>query len=224
MTGNKIALFTLSSGLLVLGVMTLVTGGKVVTGDEAAVLAHGDYVPFVVWTNVLLGPLYITAAVGLLLSHSWGGRLAQILAATTLMLALAFGAHALLGGAYELHTAVALTVRITVLAVVGTTGHWILTRLRRQREGEDAAGPLVVTADTLVSDILEEYGDIAEVMEAFGVKRAGGLALRKVLGRFLTVKRAATVHRVPLDEFLPLVQRAVGQLQRETDEPAGPGA
>jgi hypothetical protein len=70
---------------------------------------------------------------------------------------------------------------------------------------------LLITADTKVSDILNEYGDIAEVMEAFGAKRAGGLAVRKVLGRLLTVRRAAKVHRVPLDEFLPMVQRAVGQ-------------
>lgn len=71
--------------------------------------------------------------------------------------------------------------------------------------------PLIVTKDTLVSDILEHYGDIADVMEAFGIKRAGGLTIRKILGRLLTVERAAKVHRVPLDDFLPLVQRAVGQ-------------
>ncbi len=70
---------------------------------------------------------------------------------------------------------------------------------------------LPITKDTLVSDILAEYGDIADVMEAFGVKRAGALFLRKGLGRVLTVERAAKVHRVPLDEFLPMVQRAVGQ-------------
>lgn len=70
---------------------------------------------------------------------------------------------------------------------------------------------LLITKDTLVSDILNEYGDIAALMEAFGVKRAGGLAVRKVLGRLLTVERAAKVHRVPLEEFLPMVQKAVGQ-------------
>lgn len=75
--------------------------------------------------------------------------------------------------------------------------------------------PLIITKDTLISDILSEYGDIAEVMEAFGVKRAGGLAVRRVLGRLLTVERAAKVHRVPLDEFLPMVQRAVGQAPAE---------
>ncbi|MCO4770048.1 MAG: DUF1858 domain-containing protein [Deltaproteobacteria bacterium] len=70
---------------------------------------------------------------------------------------------------------------------------------------------LIVTKDTKVSDILEEYGDIAEVMETFGVKPAGALVVRKTLGKVLTVERAARVHRVPLDEFLPMVQRAVGQ-------------
>ena len=70
---------------------------------------------------------------------------------------------------------------------------------------------LVITKDTLVSDILKEYGDIADVMEAFGVRRAGALVVRKTLGRVLTVERAAFVHRVPLEEFLPMVQRACGQ-------------
>ncbi len=69
--------------------------------------------------------------------------------------------------------------------------------------------PLEITKDTLVSDILAQHGDIAEVMELFGVKRVGGLAVRKVLGRLVTVERAAAVQRVPLSEFLPMVQRAV---------------
>ncbi len=77
---------------------------------------------------------------------------------------------------------------------------------------------LLITKDTLVSDVLKNYGDIADVMEAFGVKRAGGLAVRKVLGRLLTIERAAMVHRVPLDEFLPMVQRAVGQLPPEATQ------
>ena len=35
-----------------------------------------------------------------------------------------------------------------------------------------------ITKDTRVSDILLEYGDIAEVMEVFGVKRVGRYSLR----------------------------------------------
>ena len=69
-----------------------------------------------------------------------------------------------------------------------------------------------ITKDTKVSDILSEYGDIAEVMEMFGIKRAGGYSFRKFLTKALTVERAAKVHRVPLDEFLTTVQTAVGQM------------
>ena len=38
-----------------------------------------------------------------------------------------------------------------------------------------------ITKDTKVSDILREYGDIAEVMEAFGIKRVSGFSVRKFI-------------------------------------------
>ena len=78
---------------------------------------------------------------------------------------------------------------------------------------EDAsqAPNLIIDKNTKVSDILTEYGDIAAVMETFGVKRVGGFSVRKYLTKALTVERAAKVHRVPLDEFLTTVRTAVGQ-------------
>jgi hypothetical protein len=66
-----------------------------------------------------------------------------------------------------------------------------------------------ISKDTRVSDILKEYGDIAGVMEVFGVKRVGRYSIRRILTRFLTVKRAAFVHRIPLDEFLQMLHNAV---------------
>ena len=66
-----------------------------------------------------------------------------------------------------------------------------------------------ITKDTKVSAILNEYGDIADVMEIFGVKRVGRYSLRALLGKVLTVKVAARVHRVPLDEFLSILEKAV---------------
>ena len=73
------------------------------------------------------------------------------------------------------------------------------------------APTLIIEKDTKVSDILREYGDIAAVMETFGVKRVGGFSVRKYLTKALTVERAAKVHRVPVDEFLSTVRTAVGQ-------------
>ncbi len=68
-----------------------------------------------------------------------------------------------------------------------------------------------ITGDTKVSAILREYGDIAEVMETFGIKRVRGLRVRRVIAKAITVKRAAKIHRVPLDEFLLTIRLAVGQ-------------
>lgn len=66
-----------------------------------------------------------------------------------------------------------------------------------------------ITEKTYVSDIIKEYGDIAEVMEIFGVKRVGGYGIRKFITKFITVKTAAFVHRVPLDNFMGMVQSAI---------------
>lgn len=66
-----------------------------------------------------------------------------------------------------------------------------------------------ITKKTYVSQILKEYGDIAEVMETLGVKRVGSFGFRKFLTRFINVRTAAFVHRVPLDEFIDKLNKAV---------------
>ncbi|HSG85793.1 MAG TPA: DUF1858 domain-containing protein [Candidatus Limnocylindrales bacterium] len=71
-----------------------------------------------------------------------------------------------------------------------------------------------ITKDTRVSDVLREYGDIAEVMETFGIKRVGGFSVRRFITKGLTLETAARVHRVPLDEFLATVRAAVQQMPR----------
>lgn len=68
-----------------------------------------------------------------------------------------------------------------------------------------------ITKYTRVSDILLEYGDIAEVMEIFGVKRVGKYSLRMFLAKTLTVEWAARIHRVSLDEFLKILKQAVAK-------------
>jgi hypothetical protein len=68
-----------------------------------------------------------------------------------------------------------------------------------------------ITENTYVSEILKEYGDIANVMEIFGVKRVGGFGFRKFITKFITVKTAAFVHRVPLDRFILMIENAVNE-------------
>ena len=65
-----------------------------------------------------------------------------------------------------------------------------------------------ITKDTRVSAILEEYGDIADVMEIFGIKRVARYSLRKFITKAITVEMAARIHRVPLAEFLEILHKA----------------
>jgi hypothetical protein len=74
---------------------------------------------------------------------------------------------------------------------------------------------LAITEDTKVSEILDEYGDIADVMEALGIKRVGGPSFRRVITKAITVKRAAKIHRVPVDELLDTLNTAVHQIESE---------
>ncbi len=46
-----------------------------------------------------------------------------------------------------------------------------------------------ITKDTRVGAILNEYGDIADVMEIFGVNRVGRYSLRALLGKVLNVRQ-----------------------------------
>jgi hypothetical protein len=75
-----------------------------------------------------------------------------------------------------------------------------------------------ITKDTHVSAILVEYGDIADVMEVFGVKRVGRYSLRMLAAKAVTVEWAARIHRVPLPEFLEIIQRAVSKKKDQKGE------
>ncbi len=74
-----------------------------------------------------------------------------------------------------------------------------------------------ITKDTRVSAILEEYGDIADVMEVFGVKRVGRYSLRMLAAKAVTVEWAARIHRVPLHEFLAILDRAIRKKQEKKE-------
>ena len=65
-----------------------------------------------------------------------------------------------------------------------------------------------ITKNTKVSEILVEYGDIADVMEAFGLKRVGPYSLRRVITKFISVGLAARIHKVPLDDMLENLRKA----------------
>lgn len=101
------------------GGLTLKEGWSVLFLDGAARRAAGNYVPFVVWFNFVAGFAYIAAGAGLWARRQWAVWLSFAIAGTTLLIFAAFGVHVLAGGAYELRTVGAMTLRAGFWLVIG---------------------------------------------------------------------------------------------------------
>lgn len=112
------------------GLMTLREGGAVLFVDGAARVAAGDYVPFVLWFNFLAGFAYVVAGTGLVFGRPWAGRIALIIAAATLIVFVAFGVHIVGGGAFEMRTVVAMTLRSVIWCSIAALSWRILLRQR----------------------------------------------------------------------------------------------
>lgn len=101
------------------GGATLKEGGSVIFVDGAAREAAGHYVPFVVWFNFVAGFAYVAAGVGLWRRRRWAVWLSFAVAVATLMVFAALGVHVLTGGAYELRTVGAMTLRASLWLAIG---------------------------------------------------------------------------------------------------------
>lgn len=99
---------------LIFGILTIVSGGRVLFGGPGAQAAAGNAVPFVLWFNFLSGFAYVAAAVGILLLKPWARYLAIALAITIVAVFALFGWHVLSGGAFEMRTVGAMTLRSAV--------------------------------------------------------------------------------------------------------------
>jgi hypothetical protein len=100
------------------GLLTIKEGGAVLLGNEAALIAAGAYVPFVLWFNFLAGFVYILAGAGLWMHQRWAVWLAIFIASTTALVYMAFGLHIYNGGAYESRTIVAMSLRTLVWTII----------------------------------------------------------------------------------------------------------
>lgn len=109
---------------LAFGALTVVSGGRVLFGSEAARAAAGAYVPFVLWFNFVAGFAYILAGAGLWRWRRWAAWLALGIAGATALVFAAFGVHIALGGAFEPRTVAAMTLR---------TAFWVAIAVAAQR-------------------------------------------------------------------------------------------
>ena len=121
---------SLSIVAILFGLMTIKEGGAVLLGNETAVAAAGNYVPFVLWFNFLSGFAYIAAGVGLWLQKRWAVWLAVAIAAGIALTFAAFGMHINSGGAYEQRTVVAMSIRTAVWFVIAGVTTYLLLRKR----------------------------------------------------------------------------------------------
>ncbi len=127
----KIATRILGAVAVLFGLLTLFSGGKALFGGPEARAAVGNAVPFVLWFNFLAGFAYLVAGGGLLAMRFWAWRLAALIAGATLLVFVAFGLHVWLGGAYEMRTVGAMTLRSAVWLLIATIAWQATTRSRR---------------------------------------------------------------------------------------------
>jgi hypothetical protein len=94
------------------GVLTIFSGGRTLLGSADM----GAVVPFVLWFNTLAGLAYVVAGLGLWQGRRWAWPLSFAIFAATLLVFAAFGLHIARGGAFEMRTVFAMTLRSAVWA------------------------------------------------------------------------------------------------------------
>jgi len=115
---HPVAFKLMSLIAVVFGLVTIKAGGMVLFTEGEAHQAAGDYVPFVLWFNFIAGFAYITAGIGLWLQRSWAALLAMLVAVFTVLVFIALGVHIYAGGAYEMRTVGAMSMRSIVWASI----------------------------------------------------------------------------------------------------------
>lgn len=103
---------------VVFGAITILSGGRALFGGAAAQEAAGDAVPFVLWFTFLSGFFYVLAGVGLAASRAWATKLAIVLAVAIAVVFALFGLHVWEGGAFEMRTVGAMTLRLVVWVTI----------------------------------------------------------------------------------------------------------
>ncbi len=123
---------TIGSSAILFGVITLISGGRVLFGGTDAYNSAGNVVPFVLWFNFFAGFVYVMAGLSILLNHKLKTILSGFLAIATLAVFALLGVAICLETPYEMRTIYAMTFR---------SGFWIMalffTRQNTTLHGSD---------------------------------------------------------------------------------------
>ncbi|MBZ0146772.1 MAG: hypothetical protein K8F62_04410 [Pseudorhodoplanes sp.] len=120
---------------ILFGTITIVVGGKTLFGSAEERAAAGNIVPFVLWFNFGAGFAYVLAGLGLFSWKYWAAHLSTAIAVATVAVFIAFGIHVLLGGAFEMRTVGAMTIRSAVWIVIAVSACRAFGCLRRAASG-----------------------------------------------------------------------------------------
>jgi hypothetical protein len=100
------------------GIVTIVVGGRTLFGGPSVAAAAENIIPFVLWFNFIAGFAYVAAGVGLFLWKPWAAQLSALVALATIAVFFALGMLILLGGAFEMRTVGAMSIRSLVWIVI----------------------------------------------------------------------------------------------------------
>ena len=103
---------------VVFGLLTIISGGSVLFGGDAAQATAGNTVGFVLWFNFLSGFAYVLVGAGIALGTRWAAAAAVLLALAIAAVFALFGLHIWQGGAYEMRTMGAMILRLAVWVVI----------------------------------------------------------------------------------------------------------
>lgn len=99
---------------VVFGILTIFSGGRTLAG----LVDMGAVVPFVLWFNFLAGFAYVAAGLFLWTRNRWALPVSVLVLGSTLAVFAAFGVHAATGGAFEMRTLGAMTLRSAVWVAI----------------------------------------------------------------------------------------------------------
>lgn len=118
MDNRRWGLIIAAAVAVLFGLLTIFAGGRALFGGIEARAAVGDAVPFVLWFNFFAGFAYVAAGVGLFLRRPWAVRLSIAILVATILVMIAFAVHLVRGGAYEMRTVAAMSLRTVVWSII----------------------------------------------------------------------------------------------------------
>lgn len=114
--------------LVVFGMLTVFMGSSVLLDLFGIREKEGNYVPFVVWANVICGFLYLIAANGLFRKKIWAVHLLFIATGILLLTFAGLYIHIRTGGIYELKTVYAMTFRTVITLVLAVVSMKLMNK------------------------------------------------------------------------------------------------